>query len=190
MKEIITIAGLPGSGKSSTAKAVANALGYRHFSSGDLFRQIAHERGLSVEQMNITAEAQRDIDHRVDELLREMYTTDEKIVIDSRMAWHWMPEAFKVFLWLDTHIAAERIFAQVEAGTRIGEHAHTLEEMHESIERRFGSEQKRYMDLYGVDPTKRENFDYCVDTSKHVLAETVALVLKAYDAWKVGGPRV
>ncbi len=190
MKEIITIAGLPGSGKSSTAKAVAKELGYRHFSSGDLFRQIAAERGLSVEAMNLTAEAQKDIDHRVDELLRGMYVKEEQIVIDSRMAWHWMPESFKVFLTLDAQTAAERVYSQVQAGVRVSEHAHSVDEMRESIERRFASEQKRYMDLYGVDPTTSSNFDLVVDTAATSLEETIRKVLDTYVAWQSSATRV
>jgi cytidylate kinase len=52
-KHIITIGGRPSSGKSSTAKAVAAALGYDHFSSGDLFRQLGKEHGIDVLQANI-----------------------------------------------------------------------------------------------------------------------------------------
>jgi len=184
MKEIITIAGLPGSGKSSTAKAVAQALGYSHFSSGDLFRQIATKHGLSIEAINITAETQRDIDHEVDQLLRDMYEREEKVVIDSRMAWHWMPESFKVFLTLDMHTAAARIFGQSQTGERTNEYAHTLEEMRESISRRFQSEQRRYMDLYGIDPTVPANFDLCIDTSQNSLEETTQAVLAGYRAWQ------
>src|SRR6266478_5298922 len=77
-KPIITIAGSLGSGKSSTAKVVASALGFRHFSSGDLFRQLAVERGESIEAMNISAEVQRDIDLKVDRLLQQIYRTYEK----------------------------------------------------------------------------------------------------------------
>jgi ABC-type multidrug transport system fused ATPase/permease subunit len=54
-KQTITIAGSPGSGKSSTAKAIAAVLGFQHFSSGDFFRQLAVERGQSIEAMNISA---------------------------------------------------------------------------------------------------------------------------------------
>src|ERR1700756_5537880 len=117
-KEIITIAGSLGSGKSSTAKAVASALGFQHFSSGDLFRQIAAERGESIEAMNISAEVQRDIDLKVDNLLQDMYRKEEKLTIDSRMAWHWMPGSFKVFLVLDRDTAAERIFNDLQGGGR------------------------------------------------------------------------
>ena len=104
-KEIITIAGSPGSGKSSTAKAVAPALRFRHFSSGDLFRKLAAERGELIEAMNILAEVQRHIDLSADNLLKEMYLCESKLVIDSRMAWRWMPKSFKVFLLLDRDTA-------------------------------------------------------------------------------------
>ena len=90
-REIVTVAGSPGAGKSSTAKAVAAALGFRHFSSGDLFRQLAAERGESIEAMNLSAEVQRDIDLDVDKLLQEKYRAEDRLVIDSRMAWRWMP---------------------------------------------------------------------------------------------------
>src|SRR5215472_13646866 len=113
-KQIITIAGSPGSGKSSTAKAVAAALGFRHFSSGDLFRRLAAARGESIEAMNISAEVQRDIDLKVDNLLQEMYRTEEKLVIDSRMAWRWMPLSLKIFLVLDPDTAATRIYHSVQ----------------------------------------------------------------------------
>src|ERR1700722_13529504 len=97
-KSIVTIAGTLGSGKSSTARAIATKLGYKHYSSGDLFRQMAAERNESVEMTNISAETQKDLDFRVDEWLQHLYRTEHEFVVDSRMAWHWMPESFKVFL--------------------------------------------------------------------------------------------
>src|SRR3989344_1182249 len=116
-KRIITICGLPGSGKSSTATGVANELGYKHFSSGDLFRTIARERGVSIEQINKTAELEQEIDHAVDERLRQM-VNDDQLVIDSRMAFHWMPKSFKVFLKINPYLAAERTFKHMQDSGR------------------------------------------------------------------------
>ena len=183
-KEIITIAGSLGSGKSSTAKAVASALGFRHFSSGDLFRQIAAERGESVEAINISAEIQKDIDHKVDNLLEGMYRTESKTVIDSRMAWHWMPGSFKVFLALDPNTAAERIFTHVQQEGRMSEDAKSVEEVRASIDRRFASEQKRYAALYNVNPTDPLNFDMVINTKHNDLKTVTAVVLAAYGAWQ------
>jgi CMP/dCMP kinase len=183
-RDVITIAGSLGSGKSSTAKAVAAALGFRHFSSGDLFRRIAAERGESIEAMNISAEVQRDIDLKVDNLLQDMYRKEEKLTIDSRMAWHWMPGSFKVFLVLDRDTAAERIFNDLQGGGRASEDAGSVEEVRDSIDRRFASEQKRYAGLYGVNPTDPLNFDIVINTRHNDLATVTSIVLAAYRVWR------
>jgi CMP/dCMP kinase len=183
-REIITIAGSPGAGKSSTAKAVASMLGFRHFSSGDRFRQIAAERGESIEAMNISAEVQRDIDLEVDKLLQEMYRTERKLVIDSRMAWRWMPGSFKVFLVLDPDAAAERIFSHLQNEGRIGEDAQSVEEVRRSIERRSASEKRRYAALYAVDVTDPLNFDVVINTQLNDLQTVTAMVRAAFRGWR------
>jgi len=182
-KQIITIAGSLGSGKSSTARAVASTLRFKHFSSGDLFRQLAVERGESIEAMNISAEVQRDIDLKVDNLLQEMYRTDDKLVIDSRMAWHWMPFSFKVFLVLDPDTAAARIFDHLQDEGRMSENATSVQEVRQSIDRRFASEQKRYAALYGVSTTDPLNFDIVINTRHNDLKRVTAIVSAAYRAW-------
>jgi len=184
-KQIITIAGSLGSGKSSTARAVASTLGFKHFSSGDLFRQLAVERGESIEAMNISAEVQRDIDLKVDNLLQEMYRTDDKLVIDSRMAWRWMPFSFKVFLVLDPDTAAARIFDHLQDEGRMSEDATSVQEVRQSIDRRFASEQKRYAALYGVNATDPLNFDIVINTRRNDLKTVTAIVSAAYHAWRV-----
>jgi CMP/dCMP kinase len=183
-REIITVAGSPGSGKSSTAKAVATTLGFRHFSSGDRFRQLAAERGESIETMNISAEVQRDIDLEVDHLLQAMYRTEQRLVIDSRMAWRWMPNSFKVFLVLDRDTAAARIFNQLQREGRISEDAQSVEEVRQSIERRSESEQKRYGALYSVNFTDPSNFDIVINTKYNDLLTVCAMVRAAFKAWR------
>lgn len=182
-KELITIAGSLGAGKSSTAKAIAKALGYQHFSSGDFFRQIAAKRGESVEATNLSAEMQKDIDHEVDDLLKQMGKEKSTLVIDSRMAWHWMPDSFKVFLDLDADSAAQRIFQDVLQKSRVSEDAKTVKDVRASIERRFASEQKRYLSLYGVNPTDRKNFDLVINTKDNDLTAVVNIVLQKYNEW-------
>ena len=188
-REIITVAGSPGSGKSSTAKALAAALGFRHFSSGDRFRQLAAARGESIEAMNISAEVQREIDLEVDNLLKEMYRAERRVVIDSRMAWRWMPHSFKVFLVLDPDTAAERIFDHLRLEGRISEAAQSVAEVRASIERRSASERKRYAALYAVDVTDPLNFDVVINTRHNPLPTVTGMLRAAFQAWRnpIGG---
>lgn len=135
--------------------------------------------------MNISAEVQRDIDLKVDDLLQEMNRTEEKLVIDSRMAWHWMPGSFKVFLLLDPETAAQRIYNDLRQGGRTGEEARSVEEVRNSIDRRFASEQKRYAGLYGVNPTDPLNFDIVINTKHNNLEIVTAMLLAAYRGWRM-----
>jgi len=182
-KHIITIAGLPGSGKSSTAKGVAAALGYRHFSSGDLFRQMAAERGLSVEEINFAAEKQKEIDRQVDEQLVKIGQEEDKVVIDSRTAFHWIPDSFKVFLDLDLQTGAERTFAHIQKEGRTSQAGSSVEEVYRNTLKRLESEGKRYRDLYQIEVTDKKNFDTVIDTKMYSLEEVIRTVVDRYQDW-------
>lgn len=184
-KHIITITGFPGSGKSSTAKGVASKLGYEHFSSGDLYRKMAGERGLSVEELNFAAEKQREIDLEVDELIKRIGKEKENLVMDSRMAFNWIPDSFKVFLELDPKIAAKRTFAHIQKEGRASQSGSSIDEVLENTLKRRNSEQKRYQSLYNVDITDKTQFDLVVDTGVHDLNEVINIVIAAYQKWLI-----
>jgi CMP/dCMP kinase len=183
-KEIITICGGLGSGKSSTAKNVAQELGFKHFSSGDFFRQVGLELGLSVTETNIRAETDAKIDEMTDQKLRDL-NSENKIVIDSRTAFHWIPESFKVYLDLSPEIAKDRILSSIGKDKLRGEseQAKTSEEVFQKMTERFGSEQKRYWDLYKIDNTDKSQFDLVIDTNKNNLQEVVAMIVSEYKNW-------
>lgn len=182
-KRIITIAGSLGSGKSSTGKALAQALGYKHFSSGDFFRKIAADRGLTLEELNLGSEAESSADHEVDERLRQMGKTENDVIIDSRTAFHWIPDSFKVYLYLDLDTASERILNHIQTEGRSSQFGSSVEEIRKNTELRDTSEKKRYMALYGLDGTATANYDMVVNTKYNDLKAVTAIVLAAYSAW-------
>lgn len=184
-KEIITICGGLGSGKSSTAKRVAEALGFKHFSSGDFFREAALELGISVNEINKRAETEKEIDYRTDEKLRAL-RNENKLVIDSRTAFHWIPASFKVYLELPPDIAKQRILNSVSENTlraKTEESVSGPEEMYEKMEERFRSEQKRYWDLYKINNADKSQFDIVIDTNKNNLEQVVNIVVVEYKKW-------
>ena len=183
-KEIITICGSLGSGKSSTAKEVAKALGFKHFSSGDFFRQVGLELGLSINEINKRAEIEPEIDIRTDEKLRQLRNAG-KMVVDSRTAFHWIPESFKVYLELPPEIAKERILNSIKENKlrEKSEQVFSEEEVFQKMKERFESEQKRYWDLYKIDNTKKDNFDLVIDTNKNNLEQVVNIVVTEYKKW-------
>lgn len=183
-KKIITIAGRPGSGKSTASKTVASKLGYEHFSSGDLFRAVASERGIDVHQANLVAEKEKEIDFLVDQRLRDIGIEQDQVAIDSRMAWHWMPFSFKVFLDLDLLIAADRIIRNMDPARLEVEHVpNSAKEYANILQLRLDSEAKRYENLYQVNPYDKKNYDLVIDTGENNAEQVVEKILDAYKSW-------
>ncbi len=183
-KHIITIAGKPGSGKSTTSKSLAKTLVYSHYSSGDFFRNIGKERGFDVLATNLLAEQEKEIDELVDQKLRDLGAESDNLVIDSRMAWQWMPYSFRVYLDLDLHIAAKRILEHDDTVRKSAEYIpEDVETYTKTLEDRLQSETKRYMNLYGVNPYDRVNYDLVVDTGVMSPEEVRTHILERYSAW-------
>ncbi|MEJ0002016.1 MAG: cytidylate kinase family protein [bacterium] len=184
-KKIITIAGVPGSGKSSTADTVAKELGFTRFSSGDFMRKIAKDRGVTLNELSAVAEQDGgDIDRAIDDEVRKT-GRGEHIIIDSRLAFHWIPDSFKVFLDLPLEISKDRILSNLETNTfrRESEGGGTAEEIYRKISARLESEKKRYRELYAVDYTDPKNYDLVIDTNKNNLSEVVSIIVQAYTKW-------
>src|SRR5262245_31138746 len=92
----IVVNGDLGSGKSTVSVGLADRLGLRRISIGDLYRQMAHERGMTALQLNLHAELDDAIDGYVDELQTEIAQSGEQLVVDSRLAWVFFKDAFKI----------------------------------------------------------------------------------------------
>lgn len=181
---IITISGLPGSGKSSTGKLLASRLGYAHFSTGDMMRRLGQERGLDITSTNLQNEHDRTLDDMVDGELKRLATEGKELVIDSRMAWHFIPKSFSVYLHLDRSVAADRVLADKnDSNSQASEVIPDNKQQYmKSLDIRLASEARRYMNLYGVNPYDETNYDLVVDTEQHSLEEVVGLILSAYQS--------
>jgi cytidylate kinase len=183
-KRIITIAGRPGSGKSTASKAIAEQLGYEHYSSGDFFRAIGRERGIDVTQTNQAAELDAEIDRLVDERQAEIGRTQDQVVIDGRLTWHFIPQSFKVYLDLDLEVAAKRILANMDPVRKAHEHVpDDPKEYAEALRHRLSLERSRYESKYNVDISDPQNFDLVIDTNANDPAQVVEKILAAYNEW-------
>jgi cytidylate kinase len=172
---IVTISGKPGSGKSTTARELSGLLDMKHRSAGDFMREMASERGISVLELSAIAETDGGIiDREIDERTRLLGQAEDGFLIDSRLAWHFIPNSLKVFLDVNLEVAAVRIF-----GERRGSEAENtdLRTTASAIDRRLRSETTRYKDYYGIDWLDFRHYDLVVDTSGLTVAQVVADVL-------------
>lgn len=165
----ISLAGDLGSGKSTVGKLLAEKFGAQMYSTGTIQRELAAKMNMTTLELNKYSETHPEVDGMIDDGLRALNEKDVSVVIDSRMAWHFVPSSFSVYMSADPAVAAARI---MNAG-RESEPFESLDEAVRSIAERRQSEQARYMHLYGVDIKDLKNYDFVIDTSD-ISPETVA----------------
>jgi cytidylate kinase len=185
--KIITIAGLVGSGKTSTSNGVAKEFGYRRFSAGDFQRATAESLGLPYDEYQKLAEQDPQYDRKADTAL-ENAGKDSEIVIDARLGYYFVPNSYKVFLYLSPEIAAQRILKDAEANpAREKENQQRItspEEMVKSINDRYESERLRYNKYYNItDYHDPKDFDLYIDTSIHPLVKVIQMIVEGYKEW-------
>ena len=185
-RHIITIGGRPGSGKSTTARKVAEKLGYERFSSGDFMRAIAKDRGVTIEELNVIAETEPAIDKEVDGKLRTFEKAGDNLVIDSRLAFHWIPDSFKVYLNISRDEAIRRIYSDTaKSRVETSEALKSPEDALEAVEKRLASERKRYRELYDVDPYDPKHFDLVIDTGDNNIENVIETIVSSYNKWLI-----
>ncbi len=161
MQDKISLAGDLGSGKSTVAKILTERLGMEYYSTGTICRAVAARHGMTVVEMNQYMETHPELDREIDDGLVALSDDDRALLIDSRMAWHFVRDTFRVYLSTETAVSAARIFA---AG-RAEEHFASVEETEKKIRERRESEKKRYLQFYGVNNKDLFHYDFVLDTT-------------------------
>ena len=179
----ITLSGELGSGKSTVANYLISKMPFRIVSAGLLFRQLAAKHGMSAKEFNEFIESDPKYDQYVDDTMAELGRTDEKIIFDSRMAWHFVPQSFKIYLYVDVDTATERIFN--DKGRVSESYSDKATARQEIIDRRK-SELLRYQNFYHCNLDDYSNYDLIVDTSHASRDEVNELVYNSFKAFEEG----
>jgi len=173
---LLTVSGPPGSGKSTTAAALAEAFDLNHVSGGDIFRELAAERGYTPVEFNELAEEDDQIDRDLDRRLREIAIERDDVLLESRLAGWLAAEHADIRIWLDAplNIRAERIAereAKPEAVAR------------EETRRRERSEAKRYREYYGIDIEDLSIYDIVYNTARWSPEGVLGMLTTAIDSY-------
>lgn len=175
----ITITGNLGSGKSSVAK-ILNERGYEYSSTGNIFRQLAMENGLSVEEFNKKVnEAAKSGDHSIDKMIDDTTTKigeeRDNVVFDSRLAWHFAPKSFKVFIITDIDEASRRVFHDSLRAN--SESYESQEACKKALINRQKLETVRYQEVYHIDYYDMSNYNLVIDSTNAASAEIAQEIL-------------
>lgn len=173
---LITLSGLPGSGTSTVARAVAARLGIEHLDGGTVFRAMASERGLSLAAFAQVAEADDAIDRALDDRLVDR-ARQGTVLLESRLA-GWLATnaqlpALRVWISCDERERARRVAGRDE---------HEVDEALAHNQEREASERTRYLTYYGIDLTDLSIYDLVVDSTAAVPEVLIDQIVEAASA--------
>lgn len=173
---LITISGPAGSGKSHCAKALSEAFGLPSYSAGSIFRRVAAERGITIEELTKLAQnddaIDREIDHRTEELAKA-----GGVILEGRLvAFFSQPGTRRLSFFLTAPIdqrvmrIADREGVPFQVAKR------------RTIARETG-EKRRYKKIYGLDINDLSRYDFVVNTSpwgKDAIAELLKSIINLF----------
>lgn len=167
----ITIGGMPGAGKTTVGKILADRLGLKFYSIGTIRRLLAKERGLTIDEFNNLAE---DTDTMADSFQIKLARDEDDFIVDGRLAFYFVPDSIKFYFTCSLDTAAYRIFKD----QRSTENFYlNQDEIKNSITLRMKNDVERYKKLYNVNCYEPKLFDHVVDTTSRTIDEVVAIVL-------------
>ena len=164
---IITLGGLPGSGKSTLKNLLADHLGLKSYSMGDMRGEIAKARNLTIDQLNDIGLNADWTDKQVDEFQQRLGESQDNFIIDGALSWYFIPHSRKIYLTVDPDVAAARIFADRKTNPKRSDEPDysSIEETQQALASRAMHNDKRYQKWYGAHYLETKNYDLVIDTS-------------------------
>lgn len=167
----ITVSGPPGCGVSTLCDGLSAALDCGYASGGEVFREIAEERGLSLTQLiakaGETDEIDRALDRRLQRIAEKWGAANKAFILESRLAGWLAGNRADLKIWLD---APEEVRVRRTSDR---------EEMEAEMRVREVIEEDRYETYYDIDLADRSIYDLAINTARWSPDATLDLVLTA-----------
>ena len=172
----ITISGHPGSGTSTLVEAICQHKGWTSLNGGEIFRQEAKNRNLSLSEFANLCAKDFSVDSQLDEILKsKMVEPNGPKVMESRLSGWWahLLELDCIRLWIDVSetVRAERV---------VGREGISFEEALSSNSKRTQKDLARYEEMYGLNPEERTPYTHVIDasalTKEEVLSSTLTFL--------------
>ncbi|MFA5134860.1 MAG: AAA family ATPase [Patescibacteria group bacterium] len=166
---IVSLSGKPGSGKSTVAKRLAVELNYERIYIGGMFRDEARRRGMSLLEFLKWAETNDQGDKFFDAKVEAYGKTKDNFIIESRTAFHFIPQSLKLFLDVAPEEGAKRIWSALkgkhEDNRNEDRNLNSYDSVLRSMTDRIRSETLRYRKIYGLDIFDSSNYDLFLDVT-------------------------
>ena len=171
----VTVSGAPGAGVTTLCEGLADALDCGYVSGGEVFREIAEERGETLTELVAAAgeseEIDRALDRRLHSIAEEWGAANKSFILESRLA-----------AWIAGNRADLKIWLDAPEEIRV-DRTSDREEMGAEMRVRDVIDTKRFEDYYDVDFSDRSVYDLTVNTARWSPEQTLEIVLTAVRAY-------
>jgi len=166
-RRTISISGPPGAGTSTVARILAENLGMEYINSGDIFREMAREKGMPLGEFGNYAKEHEEVDLELDRRQVEIART-RPVILEGRLSGFMLHRekvpSFRIWIDADPEIRAARVLER-EGGD-------ILQKMRENDDREK-CDKERYRRLYGADYADPSVYTLLIDSS-HVVPGLIA----------------
>ena len=168
---LITVSGLPGCGKTTAAKLLSQKLLLRYVSAGELFREMAKRKNMTLLEFGEYSKTHPEVDREIDKEQLEIAKSGNA-VMDGRLS-GWLAKtnninALKVWLNASLKTRAERIAKREKTD---------LEFSLKDVKRREDCERERYEKLYNVNMSNPLMYNMIIDANRKTPEEVCKLII-------------
>lgn len=166
----LLLSGLSGTGSTTAAVRIAADLNLAYVYGGQIFRNLAVERGISLEELAESLEHDSETEREIDRRLVEAGRTENVLIEGRTIGWIFPREYDALRIWLTCDL--EERLRRVEGREN---HARSRE----NLLRREAADNRRYRLLYGIEEDDFSPFDLVIDTT-HLSVDRVVREIESF----------
>lgn len=169
---IMTVSGKPGSGTSTLVDLLSKNGGFDSVNGGDIFRQEAQRRKLSVEDFSRMCKENFEVDRSLDDALKDMILSENgPSIVESRLSGWWAylagVDCLRIWIAVSDEERARRIQSR-EGGN--------FDDVLESSQRRNSDDMERYRELYNINLDDMSPYNMIIEADNLDASEVFEMV--------------
>ncbi len=164
----VAVSGPPGSGKTTYARRLARDLGLEYYSAGLIFRELAREKGISIEELNKLAAEDPRIDMEIDSRTLKIGCKGGVVVEGHLVAWVLGSVAdVRIYVTAPLEVRVRRIVSREGRSER--------DVFRETVLREY-IQWRRFLDYYGIDVNSLHIFNLVLDTGRLGIDDAYSII--------------